>query len=517
MGSARLKTSIGIYLMVFSLLAGVSINFVIYLVVQRDFVHAKVLSGQWFLREIANQLVFSDPGKFDISDRFVSEFLEAAPLMAWEGLGATNGKGYTRYWGSGSPSVRNQMIEIAARSLELQAPLKELSGETWGGLGKQHRNLFVAAPLEIDGRVLGGACLSFNLEQFYRHWRQAQKIFFLYILGNCAFLTFVGVLLFSKLIFKPLQKLVHRANEFRPGSENLFFLKEGKKNEFGKLSTALNQMLRRISQDQEKLQKTVQTLKKANLEIQAAQSRLIQAEKMASVGQLAAGVAHEIGNPIGIVLGYLGLLRDGSISEEERLDFLERAEKEIQRVNIIIRQLLDHARTSAALPAWIGVHDLIREIVEVFNLQPVTADLKIDCRLEALKDRVFADGEQIRQVILNLMMNAADAILMSQFPAIGKITIRSLLVKKRQRTGTLNPDWLSIEISDNGPGISAENLPKIFDPFFSTKEPGKGTGLGLAVSYQIIQNAGGEIRVESAAGKGSRFELLLPLDDNEGG
>jgi signal transduction histidine kinase len=163
------------------------------------------------------------------------------------------------------------------------------------------------------------------------------------------------------------------------------------------------------------------------------------------------------------------------------------------------------------------VHDLIREIVEVFNLQPVTADLKIDCRLEALKDRVFADGEQIRQVILNLMMNAADAILMSQFPAIGKITIRSLLVKKRQRTGTLNPDWLSIEISDNGPGISAENLPKIFDPFFSTKEPGKGTGLGLAVSYQIIQNAGGEIRVESAAGKGSRFELLLPLDDNEGG
>jgi signal transduction histidine kinase len=276
-------------------------------------------------------------------------------------------------------------------------------------------------------------------------------------------------------------------------------------------------MLRRISQDQEKLQKTVQTLKKANLEIQAAQSRLIQAEKMASVGQLAAGVAHEIGNPIGIVLGYLGLLRDGSISEEERLDFLERAEKEIQRVNIIIRQLLNHARTSAALPAWIGVHDLIREIVEVFNLQPVTADLKIDCRLEALKDRVFADGEQIRQVILNLMMNAADAILMSQFPAIGKITIRSLLVKKRQRTGTLNPDWLSIEISDNGPGISAENLPKIFDPFFSTKEPGKGTGLGLAVSYQIIQNAGGEIRVESAAGKGSRFELLLPLDDNEGG
>ena len=202
-----------------------------------------------------------------------------------------------------------QMAAIAARAFRLQLPLKVLDGETWGVFWKQHRNLFVAAPLEIDGRVLGGACLTFNLENFYRHWRQAQKVFFLYLLGNCLILTFLGVTLFSKLIFKPLQKLVLRANEFRSGSENLYFLQEGKKNEFGTLSTALNQMLRRISQDQDKLQQTVQTLRKANLEIQAAQSRLIQAEKLASMGQLAAGVAHEIGNPIGIVLGYLGLLR----------------------------------------------------------------------------------------------------------------------------------------------------------------------------------------------------------------
>jgi two-component system, NtrC family, sensor kinase len=517
MGSVRLKTSIGIYLVVFLFLAGVSINFVIHLVVQRDFVNAKVLGGQWLLREIADQLIFSETGTFDVSDRFVSQFLDTAASMGWEGLGVTDGEGHTRWWGAGSPSEKNQMVEIATRARELQAPQKVLSGETWGVFGKQHRNLFVSAPLEIEGRVVGGACLAFNLEQIYRHWRQSQKVFFLYILGNCAFLTFFGVLLFSKLIFKPLQKLVYRANEFRPGSENLYFLKEGKKNEFGKLSAALNQMLRRISQDQEKLQKTVQTLKKANLEIQAAQSQLVQAEKLASVGQLAAGVAHEIGNPIGIVLGYLGLLRDREIPEKERLDFLDRAEKEIQRVSIIIRQLLDHARTSAAKPAPLAVHDLIREIVDVFNLQPLTADLIIDCRLEARRDEIFADGELIRQVILNLMMNAADAIFMSQSPAMGKITIRSSQVKKRQGSGAVNSEWLSIEISDNGIGISAENLAKIFDPFFSTKDPGKGTGLGLAVSYQIIQNVGGEIRVESAPGKGTQFELLLPLSEIEYG
>jgi signal transduction histidine kinase len=512
MGSVRLKTSVGIYLTVFLFLAGVSINFVIHLVVQRDFVNTKVHGGQWLLREIADQLVFSETGTFEVSDRLVSQFFGADPPMAWDALAVTDGEGDTRWWGSGSPAEKNQMVEIVARALELHAPLKVLSGKTWGVFGRQHRYLFVSAPLEIEGRVVGGACLAFNLEHVYGHWRQTQKVFFLYILGNCALLTFFGVLLFSKLIFKPLQKLVCRANEFRPGSENLFFLKEGKKNEFGKLSTALNQMLRRISQDKEKLEKTVQTLQKANLEIQAAQSRLVQAEKLASVGQLAAGVAHEIGNPIGIVLGYLELLRDSAIPEKERLDFLDRAEKEIQRVSIIIRQLLDHARTSDTKPAPIGVHHLIREIVEFFNLQPLTADLRIDLRLEARRDKIFADGEQMRQVFLNLMMNAADAISMSRLPGSGQITIRSSQVKKRQRTGWPQRDWLTIEISDNGNGITAENLPKIYDPFFSTKDPGKGTGLGLAVSYQIIQNVGGEIRVESVPGKGTRFELLLPLD-----
>jgi len=513
MGSFRLKTSIGIYLMIFFFLAGLFINFVIIFVVQRDFVQTKVHGAQGLLRQVGHQLAISKHGKFDLSEQFVSDILDAPPLLAWEGLAVTSGAGRSRWWGSGGPAERKQMAAIAARAFRLQLPLKVLDGETWGVFWKQHRNLFVAAPLEIDGRVLGGACLTFNLENFYRHWRQAQKVFFLYLLGNCLILTFLGVTLFSKLIFKPLQKLVLRANEFRSGSENLYFLQEGKKNEFGTLSTALNQMLRRISQDQDKLQQTVQTLRKANLEIQAAQSRLIQAEKLASMGQLAAGVAHEIGNPIGIVLGYLGLLRDGKIPHEERLDFLDRAEKEIHRVSGIIQQLLGRARENAVPHAPVGVHGIIREIVEVFNLQPVTADVAIALHLEARRDLILADGEQLRQVVLNLMKNAADAICMSPFATVGKITIRSSLVNKPGKNSGSNTDWLSVEIEDNGAGISDKNLPRIFDPFFTTKEPGKGTGLGLVVSYQIIQNLGGEIRVASAAGQGTRFELLLPLDD----
>jgi signal transduction histidine kinase len=515
MGSVRLKTCVGIYLMIFFLLAGVSINFVISFVVQRDFVRNKVSGGQWLLREAGHQLVARQDGAFDLSNRFVSGIFDAAPLLAWEGLALTNGQGQTRWWGSGGPAEKSQMVEIAAHAFRLQAPSEVLAGRTWGVFWKQHRNLYVSAPLEIGGEVVAGGCLAFNLENFYRHWRQAQKVFFIYLLGNCLLLTFLGVNLFSKLIFKPLQKLVHRVNEFRSGSENLYFLQEGKKNEFGTLSTALNQMLRRISQDQEKLQQTVQTLRKANLEIQAAQNRLIQAEKLASVGRLAAGVAHEIGNPIGIVLGYLGLLRERAIAHAERLDFLDRAEKEIHRVSVIIRQLLGQARETAAPKAPVGAHSIIREIVEVYNLQPQTTDLAIDLRLEARKDLVWVDGEQLRQVILNLMKNAADAIFMSSMTAVGKISIRSSQVKKPPKNGGFNTDWLSIEIGDNGVGIPDENLPKIFDPFFSTKEPGKGTGLGLVVSYQIVQNLGGEIRVESAAGQGSRFELLLPLDDTQ--
>ena len=511
MGSFRLKTSIGLHLMVFIFLAGISIDFVSNFLMQQNFLNAKVVEAHNFLKNIEDHLVWDETGKLDVSGQFLSRFHQIAPIMAWDGLGVTNGYQGNLSWGSVNPSDKTRILEIAQRSYRRHEALKVFQGEAWGVFWKQHRNLFVAIPLELEGRVVGGACLAFDLGSFYRQWRHEQKILFLYIIGNCVLLTFIGVSRFSNLIFKPLHKLVHLANEFRPGNEALYFLKAPSKNEFGKLSTALNQMLSRISKDQEKLKKTVQRLKRANLEIHAAQSRVVQAEKLASVGRLAAGVAHEIGNPIGIVLGYLGLLRDGSIPQEERLDFLERAEKEIQRVNIIIRQLLDHSRTNPSGLKPVSLHDLIREIVSLFNVQPLTSNLKIACQLEALNDTICADVEQVRQVFVNLVMNSADAILMSEFPGTGKIDICSSLAPPFPQVGKRNSNWISIQISDNGPGIAEENLQKIFDPFFTTKEPGKGTGLGLAISYQIVKNLGGEIRVESTVGKGTCFDLLLPL------
>ena len=340
-----------------------------------------------------------------------------------------------------------------------------------------------------------------------------QKIVFFYILLNTLFLALFGFYFIYRSIIRPINRLVKRAEEFKEG--DTFFLTSGaEQNEFGKLSSSLNVMLRRLEDNKAELTTGIRSLEKANLELQQAQEEIIRSEKLASVGRLASGVAHEIGNPIGIVLGYLGLLKGSDLNDEEKQDFIDRIEKEISRINRTIRNLLDFSRPSKEELKAVSVHKIIGDMVDILKPQPMISDSEIFLDKGTKKDTVLADPDKLKQVFLNLSMNAIDAMGINQTKNESQkntLSIQTSLAPKTKADERVNTSKIHIEFIDNGPGIPAEDLTRIFDPFYTTKEPGKGTGLGLSVSLRIIEDIGGDIKVKSEVGKGTKIIIILPL------
>ncbi|RPJ74676.1 MAG: hypothetical protein EHM15_04925 [Desulfobacteraceae bacterium] len=243
---------------------------------------------------------------------------------------------------------------------------------------------------------------------------------------------------------------------------------------------------------------------------------MIRAEKLASVGRLSAGIAHEIGNPIGIVTGYLDLLKQVDLAPEERVEYMERAQREIDRISTIIRQLLEISRPSPAGSHRVSVHSLLEDMAEVLNVQPFMSHVHFYLRLDAPDDAVVADTNQLRQVFLNLIINAADAISARNDVTRGELVVST---ENRGTDGAVGGDgkpWLLVRFSDNGTGIAEENLRDVFDPFYTTKEPGKGTGLGLSVSFMIVESFGGRMEVDSTVGHGTTMTVVMPVSRSAG-
>jgi signal transduction histidine kinase len=304
---------------------------------------------------------------------------------------------------------------------------------------------------------------------------------------------------------------VKRAEAYTKEDE-MFFLYEAEENEFSKLSKALNRMLQHIAEDKEKLHAVVMSLEKANVDLIKAQKDMIGAEKLACVGRLSAGIAHEIGNPIGIIVGYLELLQRNDISDNDRKEFFKRTENEINRIDTIIRQLLEVSKPLAQGLKIVSVNEILQETVDSFKFHPLMSDIDLDFKFMAERDTVMADPNRLRQVFLNLIINAADAVSSNKNRSTGKISIISEVVPGIQAESTDHPNMLKIEYIDNGPGIAEENLGNIFDPFFTTKGPGKGTGLGLSVCFMIVEGIGGKIKAGSKEGKGATITIYLPLN-----
>ncbi len=229
------------------------------------------------------------------------------------------------------------------------------------------------------------------------------------------------------------------------------------------------------------------------------EQQLTQADKLASIGQLSAGIAHEINNPLGIILGYTQLLLRGENQETEKYQDLKTIEKHVRACKTIVEDLLNFARSSKPSLDVIRLNDSLEEVVSFIQHHSKLEEVEIHKEYDPSLPPMILDEKKIKQVAMNLIMNAKHAVGKQ-----GRISLTTKYVPDSRQA--------VIEISDTGYGIEQKNLRRIFDPFFTTKPTGEGTGLGLSVSYGIVKNHGGDIFVDSENGKGATFTVVLPVN-----
>jgi two-component system NtrC family sensor kinase len=507
-----------------------------------DLLQAKVEQGL-ILKLTVDRFLFSSQGN---SDGGVEELRRGRPFKGfltraldlaggWK-VTITDRSGVVVFASPQRGTITAQRIPELERAAQLA--MERISFPASGRLSRLFfpSGLVIDAPLMQSARVVGAVRLETSLDDVRETLWQSQKLVLLFIAFDLLILVAFGTYIFSKLVVRPVRDLVRTAEVFQEG-DRLPEPTVGERNELGTLSQALNRMLRRLAQNKEELRQHIASLEQANLELQRAQQEVIFSEKLASAGRLAAGIAHEIGNPIGIVLGYLEILRRKDVSETEREDLISRMESEVQRIHQTLRRLLDLTRQGSVERMPTAVNEVIRETVMLLYHQLKKQGVKVSLDLGAQPDMAYADGDQLKQVFLNLVVNAADAMAAGGERSPGgelRVGTRTVSTESlggrverkpvRRRTDPPATDfssmrrthgeaarWLEVIFVDTGVGIPEENLERVFDPFFTTKEPGKGTGLGLSVSVQIIEAMGGRMEISSRLGEGTTVTVLLPV------
>ncbi|MGE0788903.1 MAG: ATP-binding protein [Sandaracinaceae bacterium] len=327
--------------------------------------------------------------------------------------------------------------------------------------------------------------------------RSLPGLLFLYVgITAAAVLLFVYVLL-TRAIVRPVEALTTAATQLASGKETRVAVRGA--SEVAGLATAFNEMQAQLAAERGALTDRLAELERTTQELESTQASLVRSEKMASVGRLAAGIAHEIGNPLSAILGLLELVGDGDLSLEEQREFLRRAQKETERIGRIIRDLLDFARSEpdgAALSGSCDLTEVVEDAVRLIGPQKDLRQITIERRFAEDVPHVRGDAARLAQVVLNLLLNAADAIS-------GEGTI-SLDV-------TVEDEHVRLTVQDTGPGIAPEVIDHLFEPFVTTKPVGRGTGLGLAVAHTLVEGFGGTLDAANAPEGGARFALTLPV------
>ncbi len=231
-------------------------------------------------------------------------------------------------------------------------------------------------------------------------------------------------------------------------------------------------------------------------EVKKLQQQVDQSEKLAVIGQVAAGVAHEIGNPLASISSLVQIMQR-TINDESLIDQLATIKENIDRITKIVRELVDFSRPPSYEQMMISINDVVKTALGIVKYDKRVRKVKFDTNLDESLPKINIVPDQLLQVFVNIMINALDAI-----KGQGNIIVNSLLIKEK----------VAVEIIDDGYGMDDKILEHIFDPFFTTKEVGKGTGLGLSVSYGIIKKFNGKIEVESGINKGTKFTVKLPVE-----
>jgi len=329
-----------------------------------------------------------------------------------------------------------------------------------------------------EQKVLGVLDVSMSLAEVDRLTRENQTIVILFTLAAMVIISVFLWYFFKRLITRPVQRIVAATNAVASG--NLSYRIEVKRNdELGLLGNSFNEMTRNLAE---------------------AQTQLYHSDKLASIGRLAAGVAHEINNPLTGVLTYSSFLLKRSKDDPEMKSDLEVIVRETKRCRDIVKDLLDFARPISAAKKSANINDVIERALNIVANQLNFRNIAVQKQYADTLPDVNIDEGQLQQVFINLLVNAADAIGDDG----GEIAIHTRTVQFQGK------NYVQVDVTDNGCGIAKENIPKIFEPFYSTKDH-KGIGLGLSVVWGIIDKHQGTISVESEPNKGSTFTIKLPI------
>lgn len=367
-----------------------------------------------------------------------------------------------------------------------------------------------------DQSVLGVLDIAYSLDDIDRTMRRNTLNVVGFGAGFIALAAFALGMLVHRLVYVPLRDLETGAKKLATGDlEQSIPVRSA--DEFGQVAAAFNAMTIALRDSRRELtewgRKLEEKVAERTRKLRAAEAGAAEREKLASVGLLAAGIAHELNNPLTGILTFSHMIRkklaDGS-QDAEDLDLVIR---ETKRCATIIRRLLDFARQRPPEKKFADLNHVIADTVRLVERRANLNDIEIALDLDPGLPQVWIDEDLVKQVVMNVLVNAQHAIV-----GKGSITVRSrrVLEPRSAEPGAPPVPMVEVSVADTGCGIPAQDLPRIFDPFFTSKGVGKGTGLGLSVSHGIVVAHGGAIEVESTPGAGSTFNIYLPMEPPAG-
>ncbi len=359
----------------------------------------------------------------------------------------------------------------------------------------------------LYGGVEATAGAPARLQGVYVRWSpaltRAERVSELYfvVLGGIVLMTAVAWWLLSRLVVRPLARLAGAADKVAIGDYSARLAAGGSGDEFDRTAQAFNRMAREVGEYQAQLEdRVLQTLQR----VRKAEERLVIAQRLAATGKLASGIAHEINNPLGGMRNAVRALARGDLDAAKTAEYLDLVLDGLARVEDTVKKVLTFTPRSAK-PCPVAMAEVVQKAIALSRHRIERKGIRFEARIEGnLSVRVFGDPHELQQVALNLLLNAADAI-----PEPGTPGRREGRIEVEVRE---EGDMVLLRVTDDGEGMTPEVQAQCFDLFFTTKEVGEGTGLGLAVVHNIITNHGGRIEVDSAPGKGTTFRVLLPKD-----
>jgi two-component system NtrC family sensor kinase len=375
-----------------------------------------------------------------------------------------------------------------------RAPLTESVEAVRDTTGRSLRVVSIAGATTVVTRV--------NVETDADRGPPLVRLVALYMIVFALALLVFAYFSLTRLIVRPVEHLVGAADRVANGARTLRVRRSGAR-ELAELGASVQAMAEKLIAEEATLIVKVEELTETTKRLTETRAQLVRSERMASVGHLAAGLAHEIGNPIAALMGMEDLLLDGGLDADSQRDFLQRMRRETDRIHIVVRDLLDFARpegrsggeTGEPVPA--EVKAVIDDVLALVRHQKPFRTVQIDA-VAADDLEVALPAPRLTQVLLNLVLNAG--------AAMNSATDARIVIRAR----ALGPTRVRIEVEDNGPGISASVRDRLFEPFVTTKQVGEGTGLGLAVCRGLVESAGGDIGVDTSYQGGARFYVELP-------